>query len=87
MMSFPKILSEENVTYDFKNSQEDDGGATGWTGGDSSPPFLTEANFLIRPNPMRNWGGGDDSGIKVVTPAWVNPKINDIHVLIFTIKM
>ena len=64
------------------------GGATGWTGGDSSPPFLTEANFVIRPNPMRNWGGGGyDSGIKVVTPAWVNPKINDIHVLIFTIKM
>ena len=29
----------------------------------------TEANFLIRPNPMRNWGGGYDSGIKVVTPA------------------
>ena len=33
-------------------------GATGWTGGDSSPPFLTEANFLIRPNPMRKGGGG-----------------------------
>ena len=39
------------------------GGATGWTGGDESPPFVTEANFLIRPNPVRK-GGGYDSGIK-----------------------
>ena len=33
------------------------GGATGWTGGDESPPFVTEANFLIRPNPVRKGGG------------------------------
>ena len=36
-------------------------------GGDESPPppFLTEANFLIRPNPVRKKrGGGYDSGIK-----------------------
>ena len=31
-------------------------GTTGWTGGD--PPFLTETNFLIHPNPMRKSGGG-----------------------------
>ena len=38
-------------------------GATGWTGGDSSPPpFLTETNFLIRPNPMRKRGGGRRGG-------------------------
>ena len=35
------------------------GGATGRTGGgDSSPPFLTELNFLIRSNPVRRGGGG-----------------------------
>ena len=31
--------------------------------GDLSPLFLTETNFLIRPNPVRK-GGGDDSGMK-----------------------
>ena len=34
------------------------GGATGWTGGDESTPFVTEANFLIRPNPVRKERGG-----------------------------
>ena len=30
----------------------------GGLGGTRPPPFLTEANFLIRPNPMRKGGGG-----------------------------
>ena len=36
-------------------------GATGWTGG-LVPPFLTETNFLIRPNPVRMSGGGGTVG-------------------------
>ena len=43
-------------------------GATGWTGGGLvHPPFLTETNFLIRPNLMRKSGGGGMVGFNNVS--------------------